>query len=92
MLDLTRLSSAIKAETKEEKLYVKYCREIGLKPEDLHKTFKSVRTNQTYEIIGLTKRGRLIFVQGLLMPDGIISMPFDIQKIKNSKYYLFEEN
>lgn len=89
-MDLTRLTSAVCAESEIEKTFVKYCREIGLIPEDLHKTVKQMTTNNLYEIIGMKKCGRAYFLIGKNLKNNV-EINLDIRKIHNTYYYTFIE-
>lgn len=89
MFDLSNLNNAFSAQTKEEKTFVKYCKQYGLSANILHKNITNVITNKTYEIVGMNKKGKFAC---LICTDGVspIDMSIDICKATNSKYYQIE--
>jgi hypothetical protein len=98
MFDLDNLVNAITADTKEEKDFVKYCTKYGLDPNLLHTCIQNVKTNEIYEIVGLTKVGKLVSIIGLpLEKDSLeqkrkdFSISLDIRRVTNPSYYKFLE-
>lgn len=99
MFDLDNLVNAISADTKEEKEFVKYCKNYGLEPNLLHTCIKNVKTSEVYEIVGLTKKGRMVSILGLPLDKKTLDnkfnsnfcIPIDIRKITNKNYYNFLE-
>lgn len=86
MFDLDRLEQAVSSDTFEEKLFVKHCREYGLEPTHLHAKITRNSDQKQFEIMGLSKRGRVSWV--LLKSDNSKhDYPVDIRKIY--KLYTF---
>ena len=80
MFDLERLEQAVSSENSEEKLFVKHCREYGLEPAHLHAKITRNADQKQFEIVGLSKRGRVSWV--LLKSDNSPhNYPVDIRKI-----------
>lgn len=91
MFDLDRMVAAVGSETEEEKCFVKYCREFGLDPNDLHRHVKRLYDGKIFEITGLKKSGRFASICARYV-DGIhetFSTFLDIMKIKNDKLYVW---
>jgi hypothetical protein len=88
MFDLDRMTAAIGSETEEEKCFVKYCREFGLDPNDLHRHVKRLYDGKILEIIGLKKSGRFASICATY-DNGIQKTFLDIMKIKNDKLYVW---
>lgn len=61
-MDIKKMQLAVSSTSKEQDCYVKYCREIGLEPDWINKTFKNKSSNKTYTLIGLHKKGPLFTV------------------------------
>ena len=90
MFDLSNLNNAFSAQTKEEKTFVKYCKQYGLPANILHKNITNIITHKSYEIIGMNKKGRFA---SLICTDheSAMDMCIDIIKAINTKYYYIEE-
>lgn len=89
MFDLTNLNNAFIAQTKEEKTYIKYCKQYGLPANLLHKNITNIITNKTYEIVGMNKKGKFA---SIICTDhqSPIDMSIDIIKVLNPKIYQLE--
>ena len=90
MFNLSKLSSAIKAETKDEKQFIKYCNMYGVASELLHKIVYSVNLSERFEVVGLRKKGRIAFIVTKKLSNNDEWL-VEISKINNKKFYIFEK-
>ncbi len=61
-MDISRMSLAVAADSKEKKLYVKYCRDLNMDPSWVNKEFVNTVTNKEFVLLGLNKKGALFTV------------------------------
>jgi len=61
-MDISRMSLAVAADSKEKELYVKYCRDLNMEPEWVNKDFIHSTTKKEFTLLGLNKRGHLFTV------------------------------
>lgn len=61
-MDISRMSLAVAADSKEKELYVKYCRDLNMEPEWVNRDFIHSTTKKEFTLLGLNKRGHLFTV------------------------------
>ena len=61
-MDISRMSLAVAADSKEKELYVKYCRDLNMEPEWVNKDFIHSTTKKEFTLLGLNNRGHLFTV------------------------------
>ena len=61
-MDISRMSLAVVADSKEKELYVKYCRDLNMEPEWVNRDFIHSTTKKEFTLLGLNKRGHLFTV------------------------------
>lgn len=61
-MDIKKMTLAVSSTSKEQDCYVKYCRDLGMEPEWVNRTFQHKLSKTKFKLIGLKKQGRLFTV------------------------------